>query len=84
MGKWLVDVCIGAAVLGVVLPILFALDDHRFALAERHARAEPSILEACTEVAAQARSPFFGAVKELCLKKFDRRYGQAREAAPHT
>lgn len=81
--KSLNDIYLGAVVLTVVGAAFYALHDHHVALIERQAQAEPAVLQACTEIAAYARGPFFqadGAVKEQCLLKFDRRYAQARSA----
>lgn len=78
MNKWFVDISIGAVVLGIVGPILFWVDSHHIALQKRQAQVEPSVLEACTDIAAQAQGAYYGTVKERCLVKFDRRYAQAR------
>lgn len=75
------DVYLGAAVLGVVGFGLYAIHDHHVELVERQSRAQPTVLQACTEIAAHARGPFFqadGAVKEQCLLKFDPQYAQER------
>lgn len=80
MQKWLVDICIGGVVLGVVLPLLFALDKHNMAVADLQASAQPSVLQACTDIASQARGPYYGAVKEQCLVKFDQQYAAARKS----
>jgi hypothetical protein len=81
--KSLNDIYLGAAVLTVLGAGFYALHNHHVELIERQARAEPAVLQACTEIAAHARGPFFqadGAVKEQCLLKFDPRYAQARAA----
>jgi hypothetical protein len=80
MNKWLVDISIGAVVLGIVGPILFLVDSQHIALQQRQAQAEPSVLEACTDIAAHAQGAYFGTVKERCLVKFDQRYAQASRA----
>lgn len=80
MQKWLMDICIGGVVMGIVLSILFALDKHNMAVADLQASAQPSVLQACTDIASQARGPYYGAVKEQCLVKFDQRYAAARKA----
>jgi hypothetical protein len=66
--------------MGIVLSVLFAVDRHNMAVADLQALAQPSILQACTDIASQARGPYFGAVKEQCLVKFDQRYAVARKA----
>lgn len=79
-GKWFDfrDIYIVAFVLAVLGPILYVLDREYLNQVERQARAEPAVLQACTEIASQARGPFFSSVKEECLMKFDRSYAQAR------
>lgn len=82
--KSLNDVYLGAAVLTLVGAGLFAAHEYHVSEVERQAQAEPAVLQACTEIAAYARGPFFqgeGAVKEQCLLKFDRRYAQAARGA---
>lgn len=78
------DLYIAAAVLAILGPILYYFDSEHVGLAQRQALAEPAVLQACTEIAAQARGPYSGSVKEECLLKFDRQYAQARyrEARP--
>ncbi len=80
MSKWFVDISIGAVVLGILGPVLFMLDDRRMALMEQQAQAEPSVLAACTDIAAHAQGAFYGTVKERCLMNFDPKYAQARRS----
>ncbi|HVL75481.1 MAG TPA: hypothetical protein VM406_05650, partial [Noviherbaspirillum sp.] len=75
------DIFIAAAVFGILGPIFFAIDNRHTAWLERQARAEPAVLEACAEIAAAARSPYAGAVKEQCLIKFDRSHARSGAAS---
>jgi hypothetical protein len=79
MNRWIVDIVIGAVVLGVLLPILFILDNKRSTLLEQQARVEPSVLAACKDVASYAQGEY-GTVKDRCLMNFDRQYAAARRA----
>ena len=80
MHKWFADIFIGVVVFSVLGPIMFMLDKQYMALQERQARADPAVLEACTDIAGLVQGTHYGTVKERCLLRFDRQYAQARTA----